>query len=93
MATERGSETENDKAALIETTTEQDSNPQPGTISKNEKSKLTLYHWTQSFNSQKVSLSAPLVRGQLPRTGTDLVTSSTLCPNFIYRINILIHDF
>uniref|UniRef100_A0A3P9MF36 Ganglioside-induced differentiation-associated protein 1 n=1 Tax=Oryzias latipes TaxID=8090 RepID=A0A3P9MF36_ORYLA len=57
MATERGSETENDKAALIETTTEQDSNPQPGKISKKEKSKLTLYHWTQSFNSQKVRLA------------------------------------
>lgn len=67
MATERGSETENEKAALIETTSE-DSNPQLGTISKKEESKLTLYHWTQSFNSQKVSVSAPRVRGQLLRT-------------------------
>ncbi|KAF6722882.1 Ganglioside-induced differentiation-associated protein 1 [Oryzias melastigma] len=56
MATERGSETENEKAALIETTSE-DSNPQLGTISKKEESKLTLYHWTQSFNSQKVRLA------------------------------------
>lgn len=35
---------------------------------KRSDTKLTLYHWTQSFNSQKVSafdVSAPRCRGQL----------------------------
>lgn len=50
------SETQDEKAALIETESVQDEHQQCVTVAKQSESKLTLYHWTQSFNSQKVGV-------------------------------------
>lgn len=72
MASENSSESQDEKAALINPDSEQDVHQECGTVAKQRESKLTLYHWTQSFNSQKVSvisLSAPQFSGQLPITG------------------------
>lgn len=57
MATENSS-SQDEKAALVETDSEQDArlHQQRGTVAKQSESKLTLYHWTQSLNSQKVSV-------------------------------------
>ncbi|KAM7369964.1 hypothetical protein PAMP_011251 [Pampus punctatissimus] len=57
MASENTSESQDEKAALIETESVQDDPQQCGTVAKQSESKLTLYHWTQSFNSQKVRLA------------------------------------
>lgn len=54
MASESSSDCQDEKAALVETTSEQDAGMQQ-LCAKQGESKLTLYHWTQSFNSQKVS--------------------------------------
>lgn len=72
MASENSSESQDEKAALINPDSEQDVHQECGRVAKQRESKLTLYHWTQSFNSQKVSvisLSAPQFSGQLPITG------------------------
>lgn len=71
MASENSPETQDEKTALIEKDPEQDVTQEGGTVAKQSESKLTLYHWTQSFNSQKVSLyvSAPRLSGQLLITG------------------------
>lgn len=78
MASENGSETQDEKAALIQASSEEETQQQGGTELCNNDSKLTLYHWTQSFNSQKVSrchqASAPNVSGQLP--GIDLTAAA-----------------
>lgn len=67
MASDSVSDCQDEKAALVEAGSEKDEGPeQQG--SKRSDAKLTLYHWTQSFNSQKVSgvdVSAPRSRGQL----------------------------
>lgn len=55
MASVNGSECQDEKAALVETGSEQDEG-QHQQCAKQSESKLTLYHWTQSFNSQKVSV-------------------------------------
>lgn len=55
MASESSSDSQDEKAALIESGSEQDVPQQCGAVAKQSGSKLTLYHWTQSFNSQKVS--------------------------------------
>ncbi|KAM9712592.1 ganglioside-induced differentiation-associated protein 1 isoform 2-T2 [Menidia menidia] len=57
MASENGSESQDEKAAPTETDPEQDVREQGGTVVAKRESKLTLYHWTQSFNSQKVRLA------------------------------------
>ncbi|KAK9527814.1 hypothetical protein VZT92_014342 [Zoarces viviparus] len=57
MASENRPESQAEKTALIEKDPEQDVNQECGTIAKQRESKLTLYHWTQSFNSQKVRLA------------------------------------
>lgn len=58
MASENSSDSQDEKAALVETDSEQDAglHQQCGTVAKQSESKLTLYHWTQSLNSQKVSV-------------------------------------
>lgn len=56
MASENSSVSQDEKTALIETDSEQDVQQQCDTVAKLCESKLTLYHWTQSFNSQKVSV-------------------------------------
>lgn len=67
MASDSVSDCQDEKTALVEADSEKDEGPkQQG--SKRSEAKLTLYHWTQSFNSQKVSgvdVSAPPCRGQL----------------------------
>lgn len=56
MASENGFESQDEQAALIEAVPEQDEHEQCDTVAKQSESKITLYHWTQSFNSQKVSV-------------------------------------
>lgn len=56
MASENSSESPDETAALLETRPDQDEPQQCGAVSTQSESKLTLYHWTQSFNSQKVSV-------------------------------------
>lgn len=53
MASESSSDCQDEKAALVETSSEQDAGMQQQCVKRGQ-SKLTLYHWTQSFNSQKV---------------------------------------
>lgn len=55
MASENSTESQDEKTALTEADS-QDVQQQSGTVAKQSESKLTLYHWTQSFNSQKVSV-------------------------------------
>lgn len=60
MAAENSSEPQDEKAALLKTDEGQEGHPECGTVaerSKRSESKLTLYHWTQSLNSQKVSVA------------------------------------
>lgn len=80
MASENGSEIQDEKAAFVQASSEEETQQQGGTVLCNNDSKLTLYHWTQSFNSQKVSrchqASAPNVSGQLP--DTDSLTAATV---------------
>lgn len=52
MASENNSQDE--RTALVESDPAQDANLQLQSCKQTE-SKMTLYHWTQSFNSQKVS--------------------------------------
>ena len=61
MASESGSVAQDEKTAVLEAESGQDAvQKQKGeTAEKQHESKFTLYHWTQSFNSQKVSGSAP----------------------------------
>lgn len=56
MASENSSESLDETAALLEAEPVQDEQKQCDTVAKQSESKLTLYHWTQSFNSQKVSV-------------------------------------
>lgn len=68
MASDNMSDCRDEKAALVETGSEQASGLQQQ-CEKRSESKMMLYHWTQSFNSQKVSgsdVSALQRRGQLP---------------------------
>lgn len=67
MASDSGSNCQDEKAALLEEGPEKGGGLEQECLTRSD-SKLTLYHWTQSFNSQKVSLvdiSAPRCRGQL----------------------------
>ncbi|KAM4544016.1 ganglioside-induced differentiation-associated protein 1 [Fundulus diaphanus] len=57
MASENGSQTQDEKASLLQGSSEEDAQQQAGIVLSNKESKLTLYHWTQSFNSQKVRLA------------------------------------
>ncbi|KAG7225105.1 hypothetical protein INR49_014561 [Caranx melampygus] len=57
MASENSSESQDEKTALIEPEPAQDVQGESGAVAKQSGSKLTLYHWTQSFNSQKVRLA------------------------------------
>ncbi|MED6271010.1 Ganglioside-induced differentiation-associated protein 1 [Characodon lateralis] len=57
MASENGPETQEEKAALIQSCSEEEAQQQGSIVPRNKESKLTLYHWTQSFNSQKVRLT------------------------------------
>lgn len=69
MASEIICEAQDEKAALIE----KDVHQQCATAAKQSEPKLRLYHWTQSFNSQKVSecsgVSGPPFNGQLLLSG------------------------
>nr|XP_057915392.1 ganglioside-induced differentiation-associated protein 1 isoform X2 [Doryrhamphus excisus] len=59
MATDSSSESKDENAALLEKDSNQDEDERGlcDTVAKVKESKLTLYHWTQSFNSQKVRLA------------------------------------
>ncbi|XP_076014359.1 ganglioside-induced differentiation-associated protein 1 [Genypterus blacodes] len=60
MADENISEPQEETAALLKTEDGQEGHRDCGTVAerpKQSESKLTLYHWTQSFNSQKVRLA------------------------------------
>lgn len=54
MASENNSDSQDEKTALVESDPAQDADLQLQSC-KQRASKMTLYHWTQSFNSQKVS--------------------------------------
>ncbi|XP_033841808.1 ganglioside-induced differentiation-associated protein 1 [Periophthalmus magnuspinnatus] len=56
MASENTSEAPEETAALLDTTTEQHGDQSHSDLAQKE-SKLKIYHWTQSFNSQKVRLA------------------------------------
>lgn len=56
MASENSSDSQEERAALLETGSERDELQQCDTVATRSGSRLTLYHWTQSFNSQKVSV-------------------------------------
>lgn len=87
MATENSSESQDEITALKETEPAQDVQEESGAVAKQSGSKLTLYHWTQSFNSQKVSVgdvSGPQSSGQLLitaliRVATWVLLSSLMC--------------
>lgn len=67
MASDNSSNSQDEKAALLEAGSEKEEGLEQRCL-KGSDTKLTLYHWTQSFNSQKVSafdVSAPRCRGQL----------------------------
>lgn len=66
MASDNISVCQDEKAALFEGGSEKDEGLEQ-LCWKRSDTKLTLYHWTQSFNSQKVSVdvSAPPCPGQL----------------------------
>uniref|UniRef100_A0A1A8I8Z8 Ganglioside-induced differentiation-associated protein 1 n=1 Tax=Nothobranchius kuhntae TaxID=321403 RepID=A0A1A8I8Z8_NOTKU len=55
MASENSSEPQDEKSALIQTNSEEDIRER--TVSVVNKAEFKLYHWTQSFNSQKVRLA------------------------------------
>lgn len=57
MASENISEAQEEEKAALQTPSEDD-DVQPQNDLDQKDSKLVLYHWTQSFNSQKVSDSA-----------------------------------
>lgn len=54
MASENNSGPQDEQTALLETGSEEDVAVQQQSVERKE-SEMTLYHWTQSFNSQKVS--------------------------------------
>lgn len=56
MSSETSSEILEEKPALLATEPAEDEEQHRGTVVKPSEAKLTLYHWTQSFNSQKVSV-------------------------------------
>lgn len=67
MASDNSSSCQDEKAALLEADSEKEGGTEQQCLKRSDP-KLTLYHWTQSFNSQKVSgndISAPRCRGQL----------------------------
>lgn len=59
MASENNSDSQDEKTALVERDPAQEDAQgeelQPLQSCEQRESKMTLYHWTQSFNSQKVS--------------------------------------
>lgn len=59
MASENNSDAQDEKTALVERDPAQEDAQgeelQPLQSCEQRESKMTLYHWTQSFNSQKVS--------------------------------------
>ncbi|XP_061778057.1 ganglioside-induced differentiation-associated protein 1 isoform X1 [Nerophis ophidion] len=57
MATENISESNEGNAALLQKDSGEDERERHDIVVKAKESKLTLYHWTQSFNSQKVRLA------------------------------------
>ncbi|XP_008305824.1 ganglioside-induced differentiation-associated protein 1 [Cynoglossus semilaevis] len=57
MSSETSSEILEEKPALLATEPAEDEEQHRGTVVKPSEAKLTLYHWTQSFNSQKVRLA------------------------------------
>ncbi|XP_062415294.1 ganglioside-induced differentiation-associated protein 1-like [Pungitius pungitius] len=57
MASEKSPASLQEKTALIERDSEEDVHQECSTMPQRSESKLTLYHWTQSFNSQKVRLA------------------------------------
>lgn len=67
MASDNSSHCQDEKAALLEADSEKEGELEQQCLKRSD-TKLTIYHWTQSFNSQKVSafdVSAPRCRGQL----------------------------
>ncbi|KAJ4925031.1 hypothetical protein JOQ06_017769 [Pogonophryne albipinna] len=57
MASENPPETQEETASLIEKLPEQDGHRECSSVAEQRGNQLTLYHWTQSFNSQKVRLA------------------------------------
>lgn len=67
MASDNISVCQDEKASLVEGGSGKDEGLEQLCLKRSD-TKLTLYHWTQSFNSQKVSefdVSAPPCPGQL----------------------------
>ncbi|CDQ91516.1 unnamed protein product [Oncorhynchus mykiss] len=68
MAAENSAEFQDDKEILINKGDVQEVQQKSGAVTESttaKPSKMTLYHWTQSFSSQKVSVSEPCRNGQL----------------------------
>ncbi|XP_010787862.1 ganglioside-induced differentiation-associated protein 1-like, partial [Notothenia coriiceps] len=57
MAFENPPETQEETASLIEKLPEQDAHRGCSSVAEQRGNQLILYHWTQSFNSQKVRLA------------------------------------
>ncbi|XP_037550288.1 ganglioside-induced differentiation-associated protein 1 [Nematolebias whitei] len=57
MASDLGSEAQDEKAALIQKNPDRDGHQQSVRVGNKQENNLKLYHWTQSFNSQKVRLA------------------------------------
>ncbi|XP_029313394.1 ganglioside-induced differentiation-associated protein 1 isoform X2 [Cottoperca gobio] len=57
MASENSPESQEEDTSLLEKDTQQDALQECGTVARQSEPKLTVYHWTQSFNSQKVRLA------------------------------------
>ncbi|XP_033494799.1 ganglioside-induced differentiation-associated protein 1 isoform X2 [Epinephelus lanceolatus] len=97
MASEISSESQEEQTALIEKDPEQDEHQTCGTIAEKSGSKLTLYHWTQSFNSQKVRLAMAEKGLRCKEYDVSLPLSEHNEPWFMHlnptgEVPVLVHD-
>ena len=91
MASGSSSDAQEEKTALVEADAEQDAGSQ-GLCVKQKEPKLTLYHWTQSFNSQKVSVlrvQHHLGPGQLPSLLGETVPSHVRIAGFVNDLRVV----
>ncbi|XP_059182949.1 ganglioside-induced differentiation-associated protein 1 isoform X2 [Centropristis striata] len=97
MASENIPESQDEKTALIETDPEHDVHQECATVAKQSESKLTLYHWTQSFNSQKVRLAIAEKGLRCEEYDVSLPLSEHNEPWFMHlnptgEVPVLVHD-
>ncbi|XP_049912986.1 ganglioside-induced differentiation-associated protein 1 isoform X2 [Epinephelus moara] len=97
MASENSPESQEEQTALIEKDPEQDEHQTCGTVAEKSESKLTLYHWTQSFNSQKVRLAMAEKGLRCKEYNVSLPLSEHNEPWFMHlnptgEVPVLVHD-